>query len=180
MVPIDMAIERLCLACGLCCNGVLFRDVELQPGDDAVKLEALGVPLETLRCKMRFPQPCSALCADNRCRIYADRPARCRDFECALLKAVSAETLEMGAALLTIQHTRKRADKVKTLLRELGDTDEQVALSLRFQRLTRRLEAHLPDEASANVFSQLTLAVHDLNVVLRDAFYPGDSRQPAA
>ncbi|MEI2724527.1 MAG: hypothetical protein V9H26_13620 [Verrucomicrobiota bacterium] len=39
------AIVRLCPACGLCCNGVLFGDVELQRGDDAKQLAELGVDL---------------------------------------------------------------------------------------------------------------------------------------
>jgi hypothetical protein len=36
-----------------------------------------------------------------------------------------------------------------------------------------RLEAGLRDDETAEVFSRLTLAVHDLNVLLGDAFYPG-------
>ena len=67
----EASAQSLCLACGLCCNGVLFKDVELREGDDAAKLKSLGLPLEQLKRKRRFPQPCAALCADNRCRIYA-------------------------------------------------------------------------------------------------------------
>ena len=53
--------EQLCRACGLCCDGTLFKDVELQPGDDAGRLQAAGLKLETLRTKPRFAQPCAAL-----------------------------------------------------------------------------------------------------------------------
>src|SRR5438132_2396309 len=35
--------EDLCLECGLCCNGVIFADVRLQPGDDPKRLKALGL-----------------------------------------------------------------------------------------------------------------------------------------
>ena len=31
--PNALAIESLCPKCNLCCNGALFADVELQPGD---------------------------------------------------------------------------------------------------------------------------------------------------
>jgi len=97
--------NELCNACGLCCNGVLFKDVQLQPGDDAAHLRSLGLPIREPRRvpprtgrsphshevrKTRFPQPCAALCDGNRCRIYAERPARCREFECALFKSVAA------------------------------------------------------------------------------------------
>ena len=40
------AINQLCPACGLCCNGVLFADVELQPGDNAGRLIDLGMALK--------------------------------------------------------------------------------------------------------------------------------------
>lgn len=190
MIPSGSLPERLCLACGLCCNGVLFKDVELQPGDDAEYLRLLGLPIReprriqsesghALRSKPdlripKFPQPCAALCAGNRCRIYAERPARCREFECALFKSVAAGETELAAALKTIRAARQRADQVRRLLCALGDTDEHLALSLRFKRTRRRLEAGGFDDASADTFGELTLEVHALNVLLSSRFYPGN------
>ena len=164
-------IEKLCLVCGICCNGVLFKDVELQPGDDAGRLRTLAHPLETRRGRIRFPQPCAALGVDCRCRIYADRPVRCRDFECGLLQNVLGGRMEADAALRTIRATLRRAGEVKELLHELGDTEETLALSLRFQRMRKRLEAGTDDEETAETYSRLTLAVHDLNLRLRQSFY---------
>jgi uncharacterized protein len=168
-------LEQLCLTCGICCNGVLFRDVELQPGDDPAHLKSLGIPLKLRRGARVFNQPCASLegCA---CRIYADRPQHCRDFECALLKSVQNGHTEIGAARRIIRKALERADVVRRLLRQLGDTEETLAFSARFRRMSRRLEAGGFDDESAELFSRLTLAVHDLNMLLRDAFYPGSSR----
>ena len=179
--------EQLCLACGLCCNGVLFKDVELQPGDDAERLRSHGLPVRsarkfkgTLNSKPetqnpKFPQPCAALCAGNRCRIYAERPARCRQFECALFKSVAAGKTELVAALKTVRTTLQRAAQVRRLLHSLGDLDEHLPLSLRFKRTRRRLETGGFNDASAATFGELTLAVHALNVVLSERFYPGSA-----
>jgi uncharacterized protein len=162
----------------MCCNGVLFKDVELQPREDATKLEALGLPLsgkgrrKPQIVNRNFPQPCAALDGCH-CRVYADRPARCHQFECVLLKSVQIGETEADSALSTIRNARQRADKVRTLLREAGDPDETLALSLRFKRMKRRFEASPPDDARAETFSRLTLAVHDLNLLLSDKFYPG-------
>ena len=176
MAPDRSNTSDLCLACGLCCNGVLFKDVELQPADDAIKLAALGLPLKITRdgnqTLAKAPQPCAALCADNRCRIYEDRPQRCRQFECSLFKSVAAGEMAFDKALKTIGTTRQRAEKVRRLLQELGDTDEHVALSLRFQRTRRRIEKKGFDDASADTFGELTLAVHALNLLLSSKFYP--------
>jgi uncharacterized protein len=166
--PIDAAIAKLCLQCGLCCNGVLFKDVELQPGDDPATLKRLGIPLTKTN---KFPQPCVALNGCE-CRIYANRPTRCRQFECALLKSVVAGDVEIPAALRIVRETQRKADKVKRLLRELGDTEETRALSLRFKRMQRRFNVGDFEESKLDIFGDLTLAVHELNLALRTKFYP--------
>ena len=176
-IPLETAVAQLCPACALCCSGVLFKDVELQPGDCPVTLQSLGLPVadtKNRRSKMlnrRFPQPCAAL-EGGRCRIYADRPARCRQFECALLKAVAAGKTDTDAALRSLRVARRRVDQVRTLLRELGDRDGALALSLRFKRTKKRFEVSRSDDERAETFSRLTLAVHDLNLFLRGKFYP--------
>ncbi len=173
--------DQLCLHCGLCCDGTLFRDVELQPGDDAEKLRALGLPLRSRRGQeadpLKFAQPCSALCADLACRIYADRPTRCREFECALFKEVALKKVALPAALKVIRQTRQFAEKVRRLLRELGDAGERVSLARRFKRVQRKFDAgELPEgldtETAYDLFGELSLAVHALDMRLRMKFYP--------
>ncbi len=173
--------ENFCLHCGMCCDGTLFRDVELQPGDDTEKLRALGLPLRSRRGQeanhLKFPQPCSALCADLRCRVYADRPLRCRQFECALFEAVAAGEVESAAALKVIRQTRQMAEKVRRLLRELGDAGERVSLSRRFKHVKREFDAGelpvgLDAETACDRFAELSLAVHELDLRLRAKFHP--------
>jgi hypothetical protein len=77
------------------------------------------------------------------------------------------------AALETIRQARQCVDKVRGLLRELGDDHEQVSLGARFRRMQQRLESNPPDGETAEIFSRLTLAVHDLNVLLGRDFYSG-------
>lgn len=175
----------------MCCNGVIFADVQLQPGDDAARLSELGLPVTRIRQSvgatisgrpkpflhrarqgLKFPQPCAALdgCA---CRIYAERPTYCRQFECLLFKNVNAGRVQRDSAAKIIGEARARADRVIRYLRELGDNDETLALSLRFQRMTTALEAAELDEETAARYGELTLAVHDLNCLLSEAFYPG-------
>lgn len=177
------AIDQLCLQCGLCCNGVLFSDVELQPGDDAEKLRELKMPLRKPRKAdgiVKFNQPCPALGPGCRCRIYADRPARCSGFDCALLLGVMAGEVETEPALKIIRATKRKADKVRRLMQEIGDQNEHLAFSVRFRRLRRRFETgdlgglleKSDEETLYDLFSQLTLAVHDLQVSLATSFYP--------
>jgi Fe-S-cluster containining protein len=168
--------EQLCLTCGLCCNGVLFRDVKLAPTDNRESLRQAGMatrPSGSGRTGEALPQPCAALCSDNRCRIYAHRPGRCRGFECALFLAVAAEKVTAPAALRTIRATRRQAEKVRSLLSRIGEPDEAIPLSLRFRRACRRLERSNPGDTTSADFAELTLEMHTLNLILSTKFYPG-------
>jgi Fe-S-cluster containining protein len=185
------AIGQLCLQCGMCCNGVLFRDVELQAGDDADQLLALGMPMKAAKVNatrnvkretrnQKFNQPCVALGEDCKCRIYTDRPTRCRQFECAVLLQVVAGEATTEEALKLIRSTRRKADKVLKLMREMGDTNEGVSLSVRFRKLRQKVEggdlSKLAEDKSEDelfdLFGQLSMAVHELNFVLGEKFYP--------
>jgi len=48
-----------------------------------------------------------------------------------------------------------------------------VPLSVRFRRMRARFEGGLEDNESVDRFGELTLATHELNVLLSEAFLPG-------
>lgn len=166
--------NSLCLECGLCCNGVIFANGQLQPEDDAAHLHSLGLRLsgnQNSKIKIqKFAQPCA--CFDGRhCNIYSERPKYCREFECLLLKSVKVGRTDRPAALRVIRRARKRVEKVKRLLRDLGNAEEDLALNKRFQKVKRQMETSSLNDKTAEKFGELTLAVHDLNLLLSDAFY---------
>lgn len=166
--------ELLCQACGLCCDGSLFDLVKLEAGDDARRLKALGLPVTVSRGKApvaRFPQPCAALCADRTCRLYADRPWQCRVFECGVFKEANAGRIAVATAQRTIAQARRRADKIRRLLRELGDTDEHRGLGERFHRTSERLESGHASAAAKATFADLSLELHHFKRQAFDKFY---------
>jgi Fe-S-cluster containining protein len=162
-------IEQLCPNCGLCCDSTLFADVELRQGDDAKRLAELGLTLaKKSQTKLAFAQPCA--CFDGKlCNIYGDRPKRCRLFECGLLKKVEANELSAGAALKKISEAKKRAERVRELLRLLGQRDERMALTHRYAE-AMSAPIDLADENSAERRGELMLAVSDLMLLLQRDF----------
>ena len=161
-------IEQLCPNCGLCCDSTLFADVELQKRDDAKRLAKLGLTLEKKgRTKLAFAQPCA--CFDGKlCQIYHDRPQRCRAFDCGLLKRVDDGKMTAAAALKKIADTKQRAERVRDLLRTLGQRDERMALTHRYAE-AMSAPADLCDEANAAAHGELMMAVNDLmNRVQKD------------
>jgi Fe-S-cluster containining protein len=162
-------IEQLCPNCGLCCNGVLFADVELQKGDDAGRLIDLGLPVKRKGAKRVFAQPCR--CFDGKlCGIYENRPRRCRTFECGLLKRVQSGEMPAPAALKRIARARKLVEKVRQLLHRLGDNDEQMALSRRYSRMMARPIDLSASEEICEARGRLMLSVNDLMRVLQGEF----------
>lgn len=197
----DPGPDHLCLACGLCCNGVLFKDVELQPQDNPRRLLMLGLPLRRMPPRrlttkpttkpiaptapiaplapvmpgpplLRLPQPCPALQPDCRCRIYAERPSRCREFDCALRQALAAGQVNFNDALRLVRRARRLSGKVSRLLSALGDRDESTPLSRRLKNTRRRLETGPADARSAALFAELALNDHRLNLLLSERFLP--------
>jgi uncharacterized protein len=163
------SVEQLCPNCGLCCNSVLFADVELQPGDDAGRLIELGMSLKQKGMKRAFVQPCR--CFDGKlCRIYEDRPRRCRTFECGLLKRVQSGEMTAAAALKRIAEARKLVEKVRGLLHRLGDADKQLALAKRYSRMTAQPIDLSAGEEVSDARGELMLAVNDLMQILQREF----------
>lgn len=154
----------------MCCNGVLFGDVELQARDDASRLAALGMELFLKARKQYFNQPCA--CFDGKwCRIYADRPNRCRTFECRLLQRVRAGKTTSAAALKAIAEARGCADRVRELVRQLGQNDERMPLNRRYSAIMAQpLDLASDDDETAERRSELMLAVHRLTRILERDF----------
>lgn len=155
------SVDQLCPNCGLCCDSTLFADVELRAGDDPERLQHLGLVIEQkTRTKLAFAQPCA--CFDGKfCKIYTDRPKRCRLFKCGLLKRVEAGEIKAEAALKRIFEAKHHAGKVRELLRLLGQRDEQMALTHRYAE-AMGAPVDLSDDAGAERHGELMLAVSDL------------------
>jgi Fe-S-cluster containining protein len=178
--PADVS-SRLCLACGLCCDGTLFADVELRPGDSPAELRESGFPLRRGKDSegqsvQKFSQPCSALGSDCRCAVYAGRPARCREFDCDLLRAVQAGERTADSALRRIRETRRQRDAVRLGLERLGNREIRDPLSKRFKQVRKAMECGaLPEglewDEAADHFGELTMAVSALQFTLSRDFY---------
>jgi len=168
-LPTDKAVDQLCPNCGLCCNGVLFADVELRAGDDPGRLAELGLTLGMKGSKLAFSQPCA--CFDGKlCGIYADRPRRCRTFECGLLKRVQDGQLQAAAALKTIAATKRQAEKVRMMLRQLGQVDERMAMTRRYTEAMSAPIDLADEETDSDRRGELMLAVAELMQKLQRNF----------
>jgi hypothetical protein len=184
MVPVtsaselSRAIQALCPNCGLCCNGVLFADVLLDPGDPPDQLKSLGLPISRRGGTCRFPQPCAALHPDGVCTIYEQRPARCRRFECGLLKDVVSGHSSVAGARIVIRRARALAQKVGALLEESGNHERHRPLTRRFQAVMNQPMDLAADAGAGDRRGRLMLTVNELMTLVQQRFLRPDSRDP--
>lgn len=149
------AASRLCTACGMCCNGVLFEIVRLQSGDSTRALESLGLKINRKKKEPYFHQPCSALKGCT-CTVYEGRPVRCRLFECKLLKKLASDEITESEADLVITKTRHLVHLVEQFLSTHGDPEGAKPLIERYRQRMESLESECTQELSAQM-----KALHD-------------------
>lgn len=126
--------SRLCTACGMCCNGVLFEIVKLQPKDNIRELEKLGMKVNRKKTEPYYKQPCRFLDKCT-CTIYAQRPTRCRSFVCLQLKSLAAGEIVEAEAQSKIDEARSQVASIQSLLKQAGDDSTNDSLTERAQRL---------------------------------------------
>ena len=121
---------ELCLACGLCCDGTIFGEIVLTE-EERRRLPLLSPP----------SQPCPALEADKRCRVYLDRPGACARYECSLLGQHRAGEVSDEQALERIAGVRELVTELRELVGDAAsiwracelhlESDEPRAMRLR-------------------------------------------------
>ncbi|MEN3941807.1 YkgJ family cysteine cluster protein [Prosthecobacter sp. SYSU 5D2] len=157
------AASRLCTACGMCCNGVLFHIVRLQPVDSVKALEALGMKLSRKKREPYFNQPCRFL-NDCTCTIYESRPQRCRLFECRQILGLQAGDIAESEAEGRIAEVRALVRQVEALLEAHGNMENQRPL---LERCTQLLQ-----QGGETQMYPLRHAMQGLNDLLNLHFRP--------
>ncbi len=102
--------SALCLACGLCCQGVLHDLVPLEE-DELALAGRLRLPVVESPLRLAFSLPCPRLDA-RRCTVYLDRPRTCAAYACELLRAYGAGEIDVATALARVSATREQSAEV--------------------------------------------------------------------
>jgi uncharacterized protein len=124
-MSLGMSLERLCRACGLCCDGTLFTRVPIGPRE--LVPEASLAVVTNDRGARHFPQRCAAL-SDTGCQVYSQRPLACRRYECPLLGAVRGGEVSLEEGLGIVE-------KARALVRQGASASERDGfLSMHFAR----------------------------------------------
>lgn len=163
------AAERLCSRCGLCCNGVMFFTVRLQPRDSPVTLAATGLKLKRRNKHHYIQQPCPAHCGE-RCSIYHQRPERCRIFECRQLTRVAAGEITEVTAMEMITDIQQRVRQLESLLDQGGTSDPKRPLAKRYEKIMGELLVDSAHHETSSLRMELTEKMQALDRILDGHF----------
>jgi len=97
--------SELCLACGICCRGILHTHAVIEP-DEIDQVQAFGLTAKKWGDVLGFPLPCP-LFAENFCPVYTNRLSPCREYRCALLKKYEKNDTSLDQALLIVHITKE-------------------------------------------------------------------------
>jgi uncharacterized protein len=175
---VTSAASRLCQACGLCCNGVMFHLVRLQPGDSAPALAALGLKLKRKNRQDYILQPCPAY-RDAQCSIYLQRPERCRLFECRQLQRVASGAITEEMAREKIREVQRRVARLDDLSRRADGGLRKGPISIRGEAT---LAEHFDPETHPHLINEreeLARGLAELDALLDADFRVAPDKGPA-
>ncbi|MEW5737590.1 MAG: YkgJ family cysteine cluster protein [Myxococcota bacterium] len=101
-----MKLSQLCTACGLCCDGSLFRFVPADEGERE-KYARLGLPLVQQSGCTAMALPCRRL-SERKCGVYEERPSTCRAYVCRLGDDLQRGKVAFAEALAVVREAQRR------------------------------------------------------------------------
>lgn len=161
--------QRICGACGLCCDGTLFADVRLREEDDPKDLLTLGFKLKRRKGYYFFKQPCQAK-TEGECQIYENRPSRCRAFECRQLLDLKDEQITEDSVLEVIRSTRDLTSQIDELLTQAGDDRKNRSLMQRFEHVMSEPVDLSEGDEPFQIRGELNGLMEELDEVLNENF----------
>lgn len=167
----NLAASRLCVTCGICCDGTLFHIVRMQPSDSVGALNVLGLKLKKKKGQNCIEQPCPML-KQQQCSIYAGRPERCRLFECELLKRLANESITEANAAITITEARRQVTEILDLIEKCGHHNKRQPLTIRYDRVMAQPVSEDWDPSEVKKREELKVRMRVLQSLLAETFRP--------
>lgn len=146
--------QQICINCGFCCDGTLFHNANLEPGEKGNLPDYMEKSYFKNEKGEFFKLPCEYF--DGKCTIY-DQPKAiiCGAFRCQLLKDFAAKKISQKAALEIVKKSKITRDElfeayarltgkrgkitVRQLLVELGKLQKETnGLNMEFELFTAR------------------------------------------
>ena len=170
MNPDAINEQSLCLSCGLCCDGTLFAIVPLREEDSATALQARGIALQKKEDNYSFKQPCTAY-RQNCCQIYADRPANCQKYRCAVLRNYERGDISRSDAQARISRALMLKEAVRNSLASIVANSHELSMPA-VLKVAPQQEAMVADPVLLQTWGSAMMQISALLDCLQTHFEP--------
>ena len=124
--------QRLCKACGFCCDGTLFLNVRIGEAEPIPAYKKAGLQLaESHDGTAIMKQPCKGF-KNGSCQTYQCRPLRCGEFKCTLLNQTTEGVFTESEALQIILEAKQLRSKYTGLLLKIFPKFEKKAIAINY------------------------------------------------
>jgi len=131
--------QNLCMTCGLCCDGTLFKTAPVDPDERLIELQASGVQIHIENERRRLLLPCAAY-ENNICKAYYNEKAKiCTEYQCKLLKQCFIGKITWDEATEVVHSIQLHKKKLEANLRKVYRISSGESLPSIFQRF---IESH--------------------------------------
>lgn len=127
--------QEICVTCGLCCDGTLFKKAVLKPREKGTLPQKMEDNYLKTDKDEFFSLPCSYF--KGKCSIYDQKKAHvCSAFRCQLLKDFSDHKITQSEALKLVENALSLREEVKVLSGKIFSD----GYSLHFQKILSKIE----------------------------------------
>lgn len=159
--------SQLCVACGLCCRGVVVTYAYLLP-NEVEKAKGLDLSVGQQEGRDTFDLPCKHH-LDGKCSIYENRFHVCEAYQCTMLKRLLAKSISLEEALAIVRKTQELEKDIHQLL---GTKDPTSGVWSALEDFFKANHVKNPNEL-LHSHPELLLKIRMLSIVGNKYFEPG-------
>jgi len=176
--PFDAESGNICIECGLCCDGSMFKHARIDKSDDLTFLKQLGVESVVVRDKQFFQLPCNWQ-EGKRCSLYHDsrRFKVCKYFKCRLLKQYISGKISYHVAMTIIREIMKRRQSIKAFSEILHNDHNSPEQSIFCFISELHLSGKMDDLSFRKTYPRQILDCFIFRELLNRSFYKENSKK---
>lgn len=169
-----MQEQRICVECGFCCDGTLFRHAHLDKGERGGNLPHMIEASSFSRDdRDYFKLPCGYF--SGKCTIYKRKRANvCGSYRCQLLKNMAADILSPGEALAIVEEARSIRSTLLEGFRNLSGRNEEFYFMQVLSEIGKYSEMPEKNETDGETYEILQAKCNIFEALLIKYFRPAD------
>ena len=148
------AEQKICITCGMCCDGTLFMHASLNPGEKGSLPERIELHSFTEGGKDYFRLPC--LYFSGKCSIYTGKRADvCSSYHCQLLKDFADKKVTIDKALNIISQAKELRQEIFSEFCYLSGKKDVIYFKQLFQELNKLIDSEMIDKTLKSKYELL-------------------------